>query len=153
MKLTSIALLLLVFTMSCEVKPPEKPKDSEACTDDKEITTEGSQVSDPKEKEVLEQKSALEFLKETKGKYGFDVKIFENEVIKPRLKKILGDDYEGYSEAYEVQTPIEIDNDMLYLWGMQAHSGGDPGIVFMADIKKDLIYAGYRISEKELANQ
>jgi hypothetical protein len=33
---------------------------------------------------------------------------------------------------------------MMYTWAMQAHSGGDPGAVIMADLNKDVLYVGIR---------
>jgi|GEM_PF-1378933 len=87
---------------------------------------------------------SLSFLEGLKGKYPHQIKLFDNEVLRPRLRKMLGSEYDFMIHVWEVETPIEIENGLLYAWGMQAHSGGDPGAVLMADLRKDVLYVAIR---------
>ncbi len=87
---------------------------------------------------------SLAFLNSLKDKYPHDIKLLDNEVLKTRLQKMLGAEYDYMRSIWEVETPIEIENGMVYTWAMQAHSGGDPGAVIMADIPKNALYVAIR---------
>ncbi|MDJ1480689.1 hypothetical protein QNI16_09355 [Cytophagaceae bacterium YF14B1] len=89
-------------------------------------------------------KASLSFLTELNGKYPHNIKLLDNEVLKPRLQKLLGSQYDYMVSIWEVETPIEIENGLLYTSAMQAHSGGDPGAVLMADVTKNVLYVAIR---------
>lgn len=94
------------------------------------------------------QDDELDFMMAWKGKYPYEVKPFENPILKKRLGLMLGNKFNYLKSIWEVETPIEIENKMLYAFGMQAHSGGDPGGVLMADISKNVLYVGIRKDTK-----
>ncbi|OFY97069.1 MAG: hypothetical protein A2309_00530 [Bacteroidetes bacterium RIFOXYB2_FULL_35_7] len=79
-----------------------------------------------------------------KGKYPDDVNLLDHPVIKKRLKKMIGKQYDYLKKIWEEEAPIEINNGLFYAYAMQAHSGGDPGAIIMADIKKNILYVGIR---------
>lgn len=91
----------------------------------------------------------LNFLKLLDKKYPFEIKLLDNPMLQPRLKKMLGSQYEFMKGIWEVETPIEISNGFLYAWAMQAHSGGETSTVLMADIDKNVLYVGIRKDNKE----
>ncbi len=91
----------------------------------------------------------LDFLKKFDKKYPFEIKLLDNPILKKRLKKMLGSQYDYLKSIWELETPIEITNGLFYAWGMQAHSGGDPGAVLMADISNNVLYVGIRKDEQE----
>ncbi|EPR69552.1 hypothetical protein [Cyclobacterium qasimii] len=91
----------------------------------------------------------LSFLKAFNEKYPYEIKLLEEPVIKKRLEKMLGPQYAFVKSIWEVETPITIVDGMFYAWGMQAHSGGDPGAVLMADLNKNVLYVGIRKKEDE----
>lgn len=93
-------------------------------------------------------KKDLNFLKKFEGKYPYDVHLLDHPILKERLKKMLGEKYDFIKNTWDVETPIEIEDGMFYAWGMQAHSGGDPGAVIMADLNKNVLYVGIRENEK-----
>lgn len=90
----------------------------------------------------------IDFLNKLNKKYPYEIKLLENPIIKKRLKKMLGSQYEYMKSIWEVEAPIEISNGLFYAWGMQAHSGGNPGAVLMADISKNVLYVGIRKDEQ-----
>jgi len=76
------------------------------------------------------------------GKYPHDVKLLTQPVIKKRLKSLLGRQYAYMRSIWELEAPIEVEHGQLYAWGMQAHSGGNPSAVLMADIEQNVLYVG-----------
>ena len=91
----------------------------------------------------------LDFLNKFDKEYPYEIKLLDNPILKQRLKKMLGSQYDFMKSIWEVETPIEISNGLFYAWAMQAHSGGDPGAVLMADINRNVLYVGIRKDEKE----
>lgn len=61
---------------------------------------------------------------------------------------MLGAEYEYLKTIRDVETPIEIEDNLFYSWGMQQHSGGDPAAVIMADLNKNVLYVGIRKNGK-----
>jgi hypothetical protein len=83
----------------------------------------------------------LNFLKQYKGKYPGDVKLFANAALKKRLQKLLGTEFNyPVKSIIQVETPIKVENNFFYVWAMQAHSGGDPSATILADISKNVLY-------------
>jgi hypothetical protein len=84
----------------------------------------------------------LNFLKPFNGKYPHDVRLFNNATLKLRLQKLLGTAEFNYlvKNIFQVETPIKIENNLAYAWGMQEHSGGDPSATILADINKNILY-------------
>jgi len=90
---------------------------------------------------VAQQSANIEFLKQYNGKYSYEVKLFNNAVIKQRLQKLLGAQFNYLVKSiWQVETPIKVENNFVYAWAMQAHSGGDPAATLLADISKNILY-------------
>lgn len=83
----------------------------------------------------------LDFMRAYNGKYTYDVKLFDNTRFKGRLRKLLGTQYNYFIKSiWQVEIPIKIENDFLYSWAMQAHSGGDPAATLLADLHTNTLY-------------
>lgn len=83
----------------------------------------------------------LGFMRDYNGKYAYDVKLFNNPRFKTRLRKLLGGQYSYFIKSiWQVEIPIKIENDFLYTWAMQAHSGGDPAATLLADFHTNTLY-------------
>ena len=83
----------------------------------------------------------LGFLRTYDGKYAFDVKLFDNARFKTRIRKLPGSQYHYFIKSiWQVEIPIKIENDFLYAWAMQAHSGGDPAATLLADFHTNTLY-------------
>jgi hypothetical protein len=158
--LAYLVIFLLVFAglTSCT-----QPAQSESDRNSEVLAKENEQLKQENERLKQEQLSAripegqdaaasaagsLSFLTSLKGKYPHDIQLLDNDVLKPRLQKMLGAQYDYLKSIWEVETPIEITNGMLYTWAMQAHSGGDPGAVLMADISRNVLYIAIRKDAK-----
>jgi hypothetical protein len=86
----------------------------------------------------------LRFLDGFNGKDPSAVGLLNHPVLKRRLRKLLGSQYTYVKGIWEVETPIEVEDGIFYADGMQAHGGGDPGAVVMADIAQNVLYVGIR---------
>jgi hypothetical protein len=97
-----------------------------------------------KQQQAGDTAAPLYFLNSCKGKYPFEVNLLDNAVLKPRLMKMLGERYAFIKNIWEVETKIEINKGLFYAWGMLAHTGGNPEAIIMADISRNVLYAGIR---------
>jgi hypothetical protein len=139
LKLITLMLPASLFIAACGQQPTARNEQSQQATPSGTAET-------PKVTEATSGQSGnLHFLREYKGKYPDDIRLLEHPEISRRLKAMLGNEtYALILGIWEVETPVEIESDVLYTWGMQAHSGGDPGVVFMADINRNILYIGIR---------
>jgi hypothetical protein len=96
------------------------------------IIKENEKISEP----------PLSYLLEYSGKYEFESKLFDNEPLKSRLKKILGSTYDYFMGCCDVQSPINIENGIVFIEGCQAHNC--PGVFYVVyiDINSDQIFVG-----------
>ena len=100
-------------------------------------------LNTPPQKSLNSKSGELNFLLKYNGKYPFEIKLLSNPTLKKRLQQLLGvQQYKFVDEIMEVQIPIEVKDGLFYAEGMQAHSGGDPSAVIMADISKDILFVG-----------
>ena len=53
---------------------------------------------------------------------------------------MLGSQYDFMKNIWQVEIPIAINDGFFYVWAMQAHSGGDPSAILMADIENNVLY-------------
>ena len=91
----------------------------------------------------------LDFLKKFNGKYPYQVKLLDHPKLKERLKKMLGSQYDYIKKIWEVGAPMEINKRLFYAYGGQAHSGGETGVILMADIENNVLFVGIRNEGKE----
>ena len=56
--------------------------------------------------------STLDFIKNWNGKTAMDAGMFEDSVLVARLKDLLGNEFQYFQENWNVQTPIEKENDI-----------------------------------------
>lgn len=92
---------------------------------------------------------SLDFLTKVNGKYPYEVKLLDNPILKKRLKKMLGSQYDFMKSIWQVQIPMIIEDTFFYSWAMQAHTGGDISAALMADIKNNVLYVIIRNDELE----
>jgi hypothetical protein len=83
----------------------------------------------------------LDFLKKFDGKYPHEIQFFKNPALRTRLQKLMGKQYTFLvKEIFQVETPIRVEGNFFYVWGMQTHSGGNPSAKIIADIAKNKLY-------------
>lgn len=91
--------------------------------------------------------TGLSSLKASVGKTAFDIKLWENKDVNPRLEKLLGADYAAMKKYWNTETPIEAEGDVLMLTGCERHNCGDNQYVIFIDIAKDNINAHHFLKD------
>ena len=86
----------------------------------------------------------IRFLADYDGEDPSAVDLLNQPVLKRRLRKLLGTQYSYVKGIWEVEAPMEVEDGLFYASAMQAHSGGDPSAVLMADIGRNTLYVGIR---------
>jgi len=130
LKLPTIAIIIAIILNSCNQH--------------NKSTNQVPALKENKEYDTLFYPPELNYLISLNGKYPYDVKLLDNPKLKPRLEKLMGNQYEFLKNIWQVETPIEITDTFFYTWGMQAHSGGDPGAVLMVNLLRNVLYVGVR---------
>jgi len=108
-------------------KPSEKEKG-------KKLTTEKKQTNE------------LDFLKEYKDKYPSEVNLLKNTIFHNRLKRLLGDRCEFVINNFNIETPIEINDDYFVVKACQEHNCGPTGTgcIIVYNFSNDIMSAGVR---------
>ena len=84
-------------------------------------------------------KPGLFFLTDLIGKYPTQEKIFDNEYLMKRLKKIERFNYDNMVRDWNTENPITIENQIIHSSGCRAHSCPDSGYELFIDLKNDNI--------------
>lgn len=84
----------------------------------------------------------LEYLSGFNNQYSFKVGLFENSIISSRILKMAGNEYD--ESFWDVMPPIEVNDNMLFVEGMRAHSGGSQSIALMIDLNRNVMYLGIK---------
>jgi hypothetical protein len=93
----------------------------------------------------------LAYLLALKGRYPYESELFETEPLKSRLEKLLGkEEYLNFIWRMEVQVPIEVDGNQVFMEGIKAHSGGSDEAAILIDVEKNLIWALVFSDKKDL---
>lgn len=82
------------------------------------------------------------------GKYAHDVKLFDQEPLKARLKALLGDQFKPFLERHKTTPPIAVENAQLYSEGCRPHDCSEEESALVIDMKKDVLYAGIAIRKQ-----
>ncbi len=136
MKLSIILFSILLFSCQEKNNKSESNNNRESDVNDTTLITalinENKKISEP----------PLSYLLKYSSKYEFESKLFDNEPLKSRLKKILGSTYDYFMGCCDVQTPIKIENEIVFIEGCQAHNC--PGVYYVVyiDVKTDEIFVG-----------
>lgn len=123
MKLSIILFSILLFSCQEKNNKSESNNNRESDVNDTTLITalinENKKISEP----------PLSYLLKYSSKYEFESKLFDNEPLKSRLKKILGSTYDYFMGCCDVQTPIKIENEIVFIEGCQAHNC--PGVYYV----------------------
>ncbi|AFH49061.1 Hypothetical protein IALB_1351 [Ignavibacterium album JCM 16511] len=131
-----VIILSSIFLFACQEKTNKNESNNKPVVIDTALI-KSVQVEDTKKPEP-----PLSYLLEYKGKYEFESKLLNNEPLKSRLKKAIGANYNYFMECCNVQSPIKIENGIVFIEGCQAHNC--PGVFYVVyiDINSDKIFAG-----------
>ncbi|MFT6935882.1 MAG: hypothetical protein ACJA1N_000176 [Saprospiraceae bacterium] len=114
-----------------------------------QTSKEGSNQQDSENSEqvikqrVEEIQKELEFayLLELDGKYAHKSELFDKEPMKGRLKELLGEEeYIVFVSRMEVQKPIEVNEEEVFMEGLMTHGGGTDEAAIIIDVTKNLLW-------------
>lgn len=84
------------------------------------------------------------FLKNLQGRYPKEVKLFDNPIFGRRLKTLLGHRYYFLVEAWNVETPIEYNNNEFIASACQVNNCDKTGFIIVFNFSEDVMYVGIR---------
>lgn len=140
-------LFTFIFLTGCkkeQVQPVETPQKIES-TDQKQtdsVVIKKTEVQKPVVTTEVKKKKAkqgLFFLEDLEGKYPTEEKIFENKVLKSRLKKLKRLNYDLLVQNWNTETPITIENHIVHSSGCKSHSCPESAFELFVDLKHDNI--------------
>lgn len=142
MKKIIIALVAVLALSSCEKIKSLKPAEKE----DSEVIEEQVKEVDALEVEVEDVEPAREipdtelgFMVTYEGKYAGQEKLFENEVLAARLRKLDRFNYDAMMERWNTETPVMIEDGVVHMSGCKAHDCPSAAYDFFWDIESDNI--------------
>lgn len=147
-RIVLFTILLLIGFSNC------KPKESAAEQAEQQTTQEVEQEVEQEAQQKVEQQTTqrtkktlpedradLSFLLEMNGKYPYESNLFETEPMKSRLTAImLNGKYPVFLERMEVQTPIEVNGNEVFMQGFMKHSSGEEEAALFVDVSKNLVW-------------
>ena len=98
-----------------------------------------SPATTPKPEATPVKTSLPDSLRKMKGKYPVNVKLLEMPELSARLKKLLGGEFAKMKKYWNVESPIEIEDDILMTTGCEAHNCGANRYDLVVDLKNDNI--------------
>ena len=89
-------------------------------------------------------------LKKMEGKYPAEAKLFDNQDLSSRLKKLLGKDYPAMRSHWNVETPMEIVSGIFKASACEAHNCGANNYYIFVDLDGDNINV-FHVEDEEPA--
>ncbi|WP_288443722.1 hypothetical protein [uncultured Chryseobacterium sp.] len=90
--------------------------------------------------------TSLFFLSKYKGEYPSDVKLLNNTILKNRLIQLIGKErYQYMNQTWAVEGGIGVKNNMFDASGCEQHNCDMTNFMIVVDLKKDILYMGYRV--------
>lgn len=96
------------------------------------------------EKEKNDVSSLLKF----KGKYPFDIKLFEIPFIKTRLTNLLSSNLQTFLDRFGTVTPIQTSANEIFVSGCLPHMCGDDMALFSIDVDRNIMFVGLLVHGK-----
>lgn len=131
-------ILFLIGFSNCKPKESAIQQTEQVSQQVTQQVVEIQQVSEKHEKK--EDREDLSFLLEMDGKYPYETNLFANEPMKTRLTTIMGGKYQSFLERMEVQIPIQVKGNEIFMSGFMKHSGGEEEAALVIDVSKNLIW-------------
>lgn len=131
-------VLLTLAVLGCDIsKFVNSGRNDNGNTPKPSPTSEAKHTPEPRKAESTPASTLAPTLKKWEGKYPTDVKLFDNEELRSRLKKLLGDDYSDLRFKFNVETPIEIEKGIFKASACEAHNCGSNTYYIFVDIQND----------------
>lgn len=101
------------------------------------VEAKPSPTNSPKPAATPATSGFIDILKKSKGKYPYQIKLLEMPDLSARLKKLLGSDFAPMKKFWNVESPVEIENDIVMTGGCEAHNCGSNHYLLFIDLKND----------------
>lgn len=141
-KIKFISFVLLILLYSCNQKK-QKSIDNSAEKNTEIITKDLEKTNSKEKKRYAKTLPELFSMNSFIGKYPTQIKLFENEILKNRLKNINRFDYDALITNWNTETPISIENQIIHASGCKAHNCPSNGYELFIDLKNDNINIYY----------
>ncbi len=131
-------VVLVVAVAACDISKyvnGDQPRNSS--TTNATPVVENKAKEQPKPEASPARPSLSSALKKMEGKYPAEAKLFDNEELKSRLKKLLGKDYAAMRSHWNVETPNEIVNGIFKASACEAHNCGANNYYIFVDLDGD----------------
>ena len=143
MKKIVLFLVLMVFVVSCDkLKKNQSEQEGPDTVPDQEMFDQSEEVKEATEagaNEIEIPDTELGFMVTYQGKYAGQEKLFENEVLAARLKKLDRFNYDAMLQRWNTETPIFIEEGILHMSGCKAHDCPSSAYDFFLDVENDNI--------------
>lgn len=143
MKKIMLLLVLIVSVASCDkLKKNQSDQEGPENMPDQEMMDPSEEAKDATEEganEIEIPDTELGFMVTYQGKYAGQEKLFENEVLAARLKKLDRFNYDAMLQRWNTETPIVIEEGILHMSGCKAHDCPSSAYDFFLDVENDNI--------------
>lgn len=142
-------IVLLVFCFACnKFSSLENTKSLDTSNKTNSNVASSNKTNHPVNQESTQKtESPLISLKKMKDKTATDIKLWSNSAISQRLEKMMGKDYQTMKKFWSVESPLEVEGNVLRLTGCEAHNcGGNQYEIFM-DAENDNINVYHILDE------
>ena len=143
MKKITLYLALTIVIASCDqMKKNRSDHPGSEKAQDQEIMDVSEEAKGLAEKDAVEVEipdTELSFMITYKDKYAGQEKLFENEVLAARLKKLDRFNYDAMLKLWNTETPIVIEEGILHMSGCKQHDCPSSAYDFFLDVENDNI--------------
>lgn len=137
-----LTIVFLIGFSNCKPKESTSSETTETVTQSfSEAVEQGQQQEQLVEQQVKTvERADLSFLLKMGGKYPYETELFRNEPMKTRIESIVDGKYQIFLERMEIQTPIEVNGNEVFMEGFMKHSGGEEEAALYVDVSKNLMW-------------
>lgn len=142
MKNYLVIAFFIIFCFACKTDIFQKQTNSEPPTKSKDTSTVVNKISPTENRpanSAPKTENTLVSLKKMKDKTASDIKLWSKPEVSQRLEKLMGKDYQTMKKFWGVETPMEVEGDILRLTGCEAHNCGSNQYIIFIDTANDNI--------------
>jgi len=115
--------------------------DTVTAVDETEITANEGSENGADSQNTLDN---LSFLRNLNGKYPYEVELLDNKILAGRLYELIGDRFSFLKKKWNVETPIEISDNIFIASACEAHNCGYTEFIIVINFTNDVLYVGIR---------
>lgn len=147
MKNSLLIVGLLVAVLGCDISKlvnRAKSDNPNGANPTPTVEAKPSPSVSPKPSATPATSAFIDLLRRSKGKYPYQVKLLDVPDLNARLKKLLGGEFASMKKFWNVESPIEIENDIVMTSGCEAHNCGSNHYFLFVDLNNDDINVYHR---------